>query len=350
MIGGAHFILRAEVTLWKPGNMRTTASVIVGCLIIGAGAPNPATAHIVGVIGPASTLGALPFIIQAPSDVLNHCVTFDGQVAFDEAQGVITPAAFTADNGVVIPAGTLVDSHMIFFNQQSSIAVSTHSDVEWTFKRPIIAVMSNASGTLESASSYALGAPGTNYLVPATVNCVPFGPTGAAPFANRGLDTATDAPPYTHISCPAPDDCYTVKPPTSILVKMTIGQPGDWMRVITEGAFDVRIDVKPGSDPNCFNINGAGVVPVAILGSATFDATQIDTSTLDFAGLAVRVKGNGTPQCGISDTNNDGFSDLVCQFQDDSNAWSPGTTTATLTGRLLNEMAFEGSDAICVVP
>jgi hypothetical protein len=131
---------------------------------------------------------------------------------------------------------------------------------------------------------------------------------------------------------------------------MTIGQPGDWMRVITEGAFDVRIDVKPGSDPNCFNINGAGVVPVAILGSATFDATQIDTSTLDFAGLAVRVKGNGTPQCGISDTNNDGFSDLVCQFQDDSNAWSPGTTTATLTGRLLNEMAFEGSDAICVVP
>jgi hypothetical protein len=131
---------------------------------------------------------------------------------------------------------------------------------------------------------------------------------------------------------------------------MTIGQPGDWMRVITEGAFDERIDVKPGSDPNCFNINGAGVVPVAILGSATFDATQIDTSTLDFAGLAVRVKGNGTPQCGISDTNNDGFSDLVCQFQDDSNAWSPGTTTATLTGRLLNEMAFEGSDAICVVP
>jgi hypothetical protein len=62
------------------------------------------------------------------------------------------------------------------------------------------------------------------------------------------------------------------------------------------------------------------------------------------------VRGNGTPQCGISDTNRDGFSDLVCQFQDNSAAWSPGTTTAELTGQLLNGMAFEGSDAICVVP
>lgn len=334
----------------KPAIGRTTACVLVVCLIVGAGATNPARAHIIGVVGLPSSLDALPAIIPAPSNVLDQCATSAGQVGFDESQGVITPAAFTADNGVVIPAGTLVDSHMIFFNQQSPILISTHSGVEWTFKRPIIAVMSNASGTLEAASSYALGAPGTNYLLPATSNCVPFGPIGAAPFANRGLDTAPDAPPYTAISCPASDDCYTVKPPTTILVNMTIGQPGDWMRVITEGAIDITIDIKPGSDPNCFNINGAGVVPVAILGSATFTATQVDTSTLDFAGLEVRVRGNGTPQCGISDTNRDGFSDLVCQFQDNSSAWSPGTTTAELTGQLLNGLAFEGSDAICVVP
>ena len=335
----------------KPAIVRTTAGVLVG-LIVGAGATKPATAHIVGVVGPLSSLGALPAIIQAPSNVLDQCVTSAGQVGFNEAQGVITPAAFTTDGGDVIPTGTLVDSHMIFFNRQLATfdEISTHSEVVWTFKRRIIGVMSDVNGILEAASTAALGAPGTNYRLPATAGCIPFGTVGAAPFAARGLDTTDAGPHYNHQPCPADDDCYTVEPPTTMRVSMHLSQPGDWMRVITEGAIDMQIDIKPGSDPNCFNINGAGVVPVAILGSGTFNATQVDTSTLAFAGLEVRVRGNGTPQCSISDTNRDGFSDLVCQFQDDSDLWSPGATTAELTGLLLNGMAFEGSDAICVVP
>ena len=40
----------------------------------------------------------------------------------------------------------------------------------------------------------------------------------------------------------------------------------------------VDIDIKPGSDPNCFNVNGNGVIPVAILGSANFDVTRVDDS------------------------------------------------------------------------
>ena len=36
----------------------------------------------------------------------------------------------------------------------------------------------------------------------------------------------------------------------------------------------VAIDIKPGSDPNCFNNNGNGVIPVAILGSASFDVAE----------------------------------------------------------------------------
>ena len=35
----------------------------------------------------------------------------------------------------------------------------------------------------------------------------------------------------------------------------------------------VAIDIKPGSDPNCFNNDGHGVIPVAILSSTDFDAT-----------------------------------------------------------------------------
>jgi hypothetical protein len=124
----------------------------------------------------------------------------------------------------------------------------------------------------------------------------------------------------------------------------------------------VTIDIKPGSYPNCFNMNGNGVVPVAILGSADFDVTQIDVSTLKFGGLDVRVKGNGTPQCSVEDVSGDftypegapdGFDDLVCQFVDDPATWSPDDGTATLSGNLKADYGstpFEGSDEICLRP
>lgn len=122
----------------------------------------------------------------------------------------------------------------------------------------------------------------------------------------------------------------------------------------------VSVDIKPGSYPNCLNINGHGVIPVAILGSANFDVTQVDPSTLQFGGLDVRVRGkNGTPQCSIEDVSGDfsspeGLPDeydhLVCQFVDDSATWSPDTGTASLTGELFDHTPIEGSDSICMVP
>ncbi|WP_243974189.1 hypothetical protein [Vibrio natriegens] len=113
----------------------------------------------------------------------------------------------------------------------------------------------------------------------------------------------------------------------------------------------VLIDIKPGDEPNCFNINGHGVIPVAVLGSEDFDVYDIDTSSLIFGGLEVRIRGNKGPQCSTEDTNGDGFMDLVCQFEDNSDYWSPGEADATLIGTLLDtEQPFEGTDSICVVP
>ncbi len=112
----------------------------------------------------------------------------------------------------------------------------------------------------------------------------------------------------------------------------------------------INIDIKPGSDPNCFNINGNGVIPVAILGSDSFDVSMVNQSTLSFGGLEVRVRGNKGPFCGSEDTNADGFDDLVCQFQDEPSNWAHGDGEATLTGAMLNGMPLEGTDSICVVP
>ncbi len=137
-------------------------------------------------------------------------------------------------------------------------------------------------------------------------------------------------------------------------------EPGEDCDVVLPAT--VSIDIKPGSYPNCFDINGNGVIPVAILGSADFDVTQIDVDTLEFAGLDVRVKGNGTPQCSVDDVSGDftfpegapdGFDDLVCQFVDDAEAWATGDGYAELRGSLLPDYGstpFSGSDEICLRP
>jgi hypothetical protein len=147
------------------------------------------------------------------------------------------------------------------------------------------------------------------------------------------------------------DDCSA----NSTLDQVDIVLNGEVVPVLIE----VGIDIKPGSYPNCLNINGHGVVPVAILGSNDFDVTQIDVSTLTFAGLAVRIKGNGTPQCSVEDVSGDfanpegapdGHNDLVCKFVDDANAWSPVNDTAAVTGDLYDGTHFEGVDKICLTP
>lgn len=114
---------------------------------------------------------------------------------------------------------------------------------------------------------------------------------------------------------------------------------------------DVEIDIKPGSDPNCFNNNGHGVIPVAILGNDAFDVTQIDASTITLEGLAIKTVGKGNKLLAhISDVNADGFDDLVVQIEDVDGTFASGNGTATVTGTLLDGTPIEGTDSICVVP
>ncbi len=123
-----------------------------------------------------------------------------------------------------------------------------------------------------------------------------------------------------------------------------------WGLTYDRGAVEVAIDIKPGSDPNCFNLNGKGVIPVAVLGSSTFDVSDIDTSQVLFDGLEVRVRGNSLPQCSIKEVSGDAYQDLVCQFVDDPNFWSGGTAEGSVTGVLFDGTTFEGTDSICIVP
>ncbi|MCK4455007.1 MAG: hypothetical protein KAU99_01520 [Thermoplasmata archaeon] len=107
----------------------------------------------------------------------------------------------------------------------------------------------------------------------------------------------------------------------------------DWIRLeAVEHPDEVEIDIKPGSDPNCFNNNGHGVIPVAILGSVTMDVTNIDPATVELEGLKVKRVGRWNKLLAhIEDVSEDGFDDMVVQIQDEAGAFPIGHSTATLT-------------------
>jgi hypothetical protein len=112
---------------------------------------------------------------------------------------------------------------------------------------------------------------------------------------------------------------------------------------------EVDIDIKPGSDPNCFNSDGHGVIPVAILGSADFDASTVDPSTVSLDGVVVRMKGKSGNAGSLEDVNGDGVQDLVVQIIDDG-GYGIGDTMATLEGFTYDGTPIEGSDEICLRP
>jgi outer membrane protein assembly factor BamB len=133
--------------------------------------------------------------------------------------------------------------------------------------------------------------------------------------------------------------------------------------VDSDGTVTAAIDIMPGVVPNCFNNDGRGVIPVAVLGSNILDVTQIDTSMLLFDGLHVRMVGRGSRRrllCSVDDVSGDfttdpngipdGYLDLVCQFEDEPDIWTGADSTARLEGRLYNGTPIEGEDSICLRP
>lgn len=108
----------------------------------------------------------------------------------------------------------------------------------------------------------------------------------------------------------------------------------------------IAIDVKPGGVPNSINARQNGVIPVAALSDAAFDATTIDWTTVRFGpGDAVEAHGRSH----VEDVDSDGDMDMVFHFAAAAAGLACSDTQATLSGATTSGRRFAGHDAVRMV-
>ena len=113
----------------------------------------------------------------------------------------------------------------------------------------------------------------------------------------------------------------------------------------------VAVDIKPRSDQNTINLSSAGVIPVAILSTETFDATTVDEGTIFLAGANVKLAGqSGEFSCQERDVNSDGYVDLVCDIETAEFMIELGEDTVELTAVTFEETPIIGTGSIRIVP
>ena len=108
------------------------------------------------------------------------------------------------------------------------------------------------------------------------------------------------------------------------------------------GVIEVDIDVKPGSDQNPINLRSSGVIPVAILTTPSFDALEVDPTTVEFEGAAAWGAAH------FQDVDRDGDIDLLLLFRTQETELVAGQTEACLTGETFGGRPIQGCDTVKV--
>jgi hypothetical protein len=148
----------------------------------------------------------------------------------------------------------------------------------------------------------------------------------------------------------------------AVLLSWVLGTVG---AVSSAQEVPVKIDVRPQSCPNPLNVKSEGVLPVAILGTDIFDASNVDPTTTRVNGVSplrwaledVATPYNGAFFEGAMDCTEagpDGFDDLVLFFDTQEVVGAIGFVSdgevleLTVTGNLWDWTPIEGYDFVVI--
>lgn len=119
---------------------------------------------------------------------------------------------------------------------------------------------------------------------------------------------------------------------------------------VTNRTKQINIEVKPGNDKlSPLNPRAQGKVPVAIMGSASFDVSSIKQSSLSF-GSTGNEKTLSKCQGVIRDINHDGYADQLCHFENSTAGFKGGDIEGILKGTMSDGTNFEGRALLKVIP
>ncbi len=146
-------------------------------------------------------------------------------------------------------------------------------------------------------------------------------------------------------------NCGAVGNTSGVIQKKSVGGPTVALIVNSP----VAIDIKPDGPFNVLNPASKGVIPVAILGSSSFDVLDVDVTTLAFgpAGAAPAHQTGAHYENDLGgpyDFDGDGFDDMLSHFATQETGIAYGDVEACLTGELLDGTPFEACDDIRTVP
>lgn len=117
----------------------------------------------------------------------------------------------------------------------------------------------------------------------------------------------------------------------------------------------VDVDVKPGETPNKINLSGKGLLPVAVITTQEFNASQFtpEMAHLSDASTAMDCSGPMAVRWNYSDVNKDGLVDLVFFFPiQDLNLTSTTTEVMLMAHGSYESQVIHimGTDSVVVKP
>ena len=110
----------------------------------------------------------------------------------------------------------------------------------------------------------------------------------------------------------------------------------------------VSIDIYPNRVPNRVILSRNYTLYVAVQGSASFDVTTLNSSTVKFGKTGAEASPVRAPL--IRDLNGDGFADAMYGFMTNSCGFALGDTKGILKAKLNNGTNAEGNDSVLVMP